>query len=281
VQALTRHPDLAVPLADALRACVVDPVDDSPEAARDGLLASEARAQALEAPLPEAMPRVYDALLAGLLPAPLDAEGDEPAAAPLGGSRLVTFDALHFTEWSVIEAAARSLGWRVRVFAWGPGVAVGIAAAFPGNEAVPAVDLPRGDRVAADLGALLRGRRRAIEDALLSGLPSPRGSDGPIHVTALGGLVYLGHGLRHDVGEGLGERGDAARAAWSAAFPHGRSGSVGGPLPSRLAEPTRASDGRRHPVGRLAWPDPPGTPWLQSGGLSLPERISLVFRLEA
>jgi serine/threonine protein kinase len=300
-QAVTRHPDLVVPLAFGLRACVVPPADDSPEAARDALLASEARAQAFEAPLPEAMPLTYDALLAGLLPASLDeTERDEQAGAPLALGPLLAFDALHFTEWLVIEAAARALGRTVRAFAWAPAPSLGhasIAAAFDEAPPVDATRIPRGDRAAVDLGGLLIARRRAIEDALLAALaPASTAGSEPLYVIASEGLVYLGHGLRQDVGEGLGDRADAARAAWSAAFPTGRAGPVGPPLPSRLPRgaggPTRtsrsdaraagaASGARRYPVGRLAWPDPPGTPWLQSGGLSLPERVSLLFLLEA
>ncbi len=278
VQALTRHPDLAVPLAASLRACIVTPPDDSPEAARDALLASESRAAALEGPLPEAMPRTYDAFLAGLAPAPLE-EGayDETRAALLPPGRVLAFDALHFTEWALVEAAVQALGRAVRAFAWGPAVGVGVESAFTGNTTVEAVVLPRGDRAAVDLGSLILTRRSAIENAVLAILSAP----GPIYVGASDGLVYLGHGLRRDVGEGLGDRGDAARAAWSSAFPSGRSGPTGAPLPSRLSAPTRTAAGRRYTVGRLAWPDAPGTAWLQSGGLSLPERVHILFLIEA
>ena len=104
----------------------------------------------------------------------------------------------------------------------------------------------------------------------------------PLWVAATFGSVYLGHGLRHDVGEGLGDDADEARARWAAAFPQGRVGPVRtGRLPSSLRIPVRDADGRRFPVGRLAWPDAPSTPWLQSGGLSLPERLLPLFRMIA
>jgi serine/threonine protein kinase len=278
VQDLTRHPDLAVPLAEILRSCVVPPADDSAEAARDALLATEARALAFEAPLPEAMGSVYDAFVAGLLPAPMEAGvHEEPRAARQAPQRTLGFDALHFTEWAVIAEALRSLGRSFQVFAWVPPPPAGIAAAFAGDISGAACSLPRGDRAAVELGALLVQRRRLVEDALLSFLAEP----GPASIGASDGLIYLGHGLRRDVGEGLGDRADGARAAWVAAFPTGRAGPVGGPLPSRLACPTRTAGALRHPVGRLAWPDAPGTPWLQAGGFSLPERVQLLFSVEA
>jgi hypothetical protein len=282
-QALTRHPDLAVPLALALRACAVAATEDGPEAARDALLASEANAAALEAPLPEAMPRAYDALFRGLAPAPLEPglPGETRAARLPADGSLVVFDALHFSEWPVIEAAARALGRSVRTWAWAPSGAEGLESAFDGAISGAVVPLPRGDRAAVSLGALIEGRRRTIEDTLLAALD---GTAAPIWVGANAGLVYLGHGLRRDVGEGLGDRGDAARAAWSAAFQEGRSTQdtpTVAQLAARIIEPTRSHASRRAPIGRLAWPDPPGTPWLQSGGLCLPERLHLVFCLEA
>jgi serine/threonine protein kinase len=278
VQDLTRHPDLAVPLAQALQSCVVPPADHSSEAARDALLATEARAMALEAPLPEAMGSVYDAFVGGLLPAPMDTGvPEEPRAARQPPRRTLAFDALHYTEWPAIAEALRALGRSFQVFAWAPPPSGGLAAAFAGDARCVACLLPRGDRAGVELGALLVQRRRLLEDALLTFLAEP----GPAWVGASEGLVYLGHGLCRDVGEGLGDRADAARATWVAAFPTGRAGPVGGPLPSRLARPTRTAGALRHPVGRLAWPDAPGAPWLQSGGFSLPERAQLLFSVEA
>jgi hypothetical protein len=114
-----------------------------------------------------------------------------------------------------------------------------------------------------------------IEALLLDALAEP----GVLWVTPTWGAVYLGHGLRRDVGEGLGAHGDVARGTWSAVFGNDRSAPTGPRLPCMLARPTREAGGRRYPVGRLAWPDPPGTPWLLAGGLSLPERLLPLFRL--
>lgn len=279
VQALTRHADLAVPLAQALQACVVPPADDSPEAARNALLASEARAAALEAPLPEAMPRAYDLLLVGSAPAPFDASEEQALAAALleagNEDRALWFDALHFTEWALVRASAAAFGRQVEAWAWSAAPDQDVVSAFAHAPQANTVDLPAGDRASVDLGALMCIRRRALEDALLAALDRPS----PLWLGAASGLVYLGHGLRRDVGEGLGDRADAARAAWAAAFPSGRSAPAGPALPCRVRQPLRETGRTRYPVGRLAWPDSPGTPWLQRGGLSLPERVLLLFRI--
>lgn len=279
VQALTRHVNLAVPLAQALQACVVLSADNSPEAARYALLASEARAAALEMPLPDAMPRAYDALLAGLAPVPF-AAGEEQALAtaaldPEDADWALWFDALHFTEWALVRASAAAFGRQVEAWVWSAAPGQDLSSAFTRVPRATSAALPVGDRASTDLGALICSRRRAVEDALLTALDRP----GPLWVGAAAGLVYLGHGLRRDVGENLGERADAARAAWAAAFPSGRRTTAGTALPCRLHQPLRETGGSRYPVGRLAWPDPPGTPWLQRDGLSLPERVLLLFRI--
>ena len=279
VQALAHHPDLAVPLAQALLDCVVPPVDETPEAVREALLASEARAQALERPLPEAMAKTYDALVAGLAPAPLDGgeEGDSAAhRLDAEGGRLLWAEGLHFTEWGFLRQVAAQLGREVSSYAWAAAPAAELGGAFREPPVPTPVSLPPGDRSTTELGACLVARRRRLEEALLNACAEP----GLVWVGAGLGLVYLGHGLRRDVGEGLDDRSDEARAAWARAFPSGRSGPSGPALPCRLREPTRAVGKARVPVGRLMWPDPPGTPWLQSGGASLPERVLLLFRLE-
>jgi len=279
VQALTRHADLIVPLAQALDACIVPPFDDSPDAARDALLASETRAAALEAPLPEAMPSAYDFLLVGSLPAPLDAREEQTTAAaaldPDDGDQALWLDPLHFSEWALVRASAAAFGREVDAWAWSAAPDQDMPSAFTRPSRAARITLPAGDRASLDLGGLMCARRRILEDALLAALDRP----GPLWVGAAAGLVYLGHGLRRDVGEGLGDRADAARAAWAAAFPAGRSAPAGKALPCRVRQPLREAAGTRYPVGRLAWPDPPGTPWLQRGGLSLPERVLLLFRI--
>lgn len=284
IHSLTRQSDLPVALANALRDCIVPWSADTPAAARDALLESEARASALEAPLPAAMPLAYDLLAGGLAPAltstSVEAESSARRVTVDPKDRVLWFDALHFTEWAAIHDAAHVLSRSSTAWAWS--VPIGRSDESPefALDPVPAdtqqVELPRGDRSGIELGALMKLRRRAIEDELLTV------SDGPhrVWVVATAGLIYLGHGLRRDVGEGQGDRGDIARAAWAGAFPAGRSGAAGTALPSRYRDPTRTIGGRRYPVGRLAWPDAPGTAWLQTGGLALPERVLCLFRLD-
>jgi serine/threonine protein kinase len=271
VRAMARHPDLAVPFADALL-IHTDPSADP----RGALLESEAQATALEAPLPEVMPRLYDALLLGLAPAALSApDQGAPSAATqhaAPGDRALWFDALHFTEWRALLDAAAPYPHEVWVWAPRPGAAV--QDAVIGVDAPP-LRLPDGDRASVELGALMAHRRALITAALSEALSL----GGPLWVGANEGLVYLGHGLRHDVGEALGDGADAARAAWAAAFPFGRAAPTRPAPPTRLRAPVRSQEGLMRPVGRLAWPDAPGTPWLQRGGLSLPERLSLLLRI--
>ncbi len=284
IRAVTRHADLAVAFANALNDCIAPCANELPAAARDAVLESEARASAFEAPLSEAMPRAYDVVASGLVPALLTGavDGDSTAGQVTAepSDRVLWFDALHFTEWTAIRDAARVLARNSTAWAWTHSLAQetpSLAAAFETSLAsVQQIELPRGDRSALDLGALMKLRRQRIEDEILSV------SEGAhrIWIVATAGLIYLGHGLRRDVGEGQGDRADVARAAWSAAFPLGRNGTNGAALPSRVREPLRTIEGRRYPVGRLAWPDAPGTTWLQAGGLSLPERVLCLFRLD-
>ncbi len=283
IRAVSRHPDLAVAFANALNDCIAPWGGELPAAARDALLESEARASAFEAPLPEAMPRAYDAVANGLAPALLTGavDGDSTAGHVTvePNDRVLWFDALHFTEWTAIRDAARVLGRNSTEWAWTLPLAQqnpSLGAVFKTNLAISQFELPRGDRSAIDLGALMTLRRQRIEDEILS---VSEGSH-RIWIVTTAGLIYLGHGLRRDVGEGQGDRADVARAAWVAAFRIGRNAATGGPLPSRLREPLRTVDDRRYPVGRLAWPDAPGTTWFQTGGLSLPERVLCLFRLD-
>lgn len=284
IRSLTRQPDLAVALANALSECIAQWASETPAAARDALLESEARASALEAPLPEAMPQAYDVVASGLAPALLtsavDGEGVAARLTVRANDHVLWFDALHFTEWTAIREAARVLTRTATAWAWTIPLARADASLESAFEPSPAIthriELPRGDRSAIELGAVMKQRRQRIEDELLT--VSEGGHR--IWVVASAGLIYLGHGLRRDVGEGQGDCADAARAAWVAAFPAGRNGLTSGVLPSRLREPLRTIEGRHYPVGRLAWPDAPGTTWLQTGGLSFPERVLCLFRLD-
>ena len=283
VKSLTRHPDLQVALAAALRECIVPWAAATAQAARDGLLESEARAFALEQPLPEAMPHLYDVLMNGALPSPWSAppEGESRAAwvDVRADDQVLWFDALHFTEWAFVLEAADVLNREASAWAWAspsPTREVPLDWVFDSEpDGAKVATLPRGDRAAVDLGALMKVRRERIEDELLAASEG----GGRIWVGASAGLIYLGHGLRRDVGDAEGDRADAVRATWAAAFPKGRIAGEGGPLPSRLLEPVRVREGHRFPVGRLAWPDAPGTPWLQAGGLSLPESVLPLFCL--
>jgi hypothetical protein len=221
---------------------------------------------------------------AGLAPAlsstSIEAESSARQVKVDPKDRVLWFDALHFTEWGTIHDAARVLSRSYTSWAWTMPIGRADEPLEFALDHVPddaqRIQLPHGDRSGIELGALMQLRKRMIEDELLTAADDPH----RIWIVATAGLVYLGHGLRRDVGDGQGDRADAARAAWVAAFPTGRSGATGAALPSRLREPTRTIDGRRYPVGRLAWPDAPGTTWLQTGGLSLPERVQCLFRLD-
>src|SRR5690606_28973913 len=135
---------------------------------------SEARAAALEAPLPEAMPHTYDVLLGGSAPAPLDASEEQPLTAALlgtnDGDRAVWFDTLHFTEWALVTASAAAFGRQVEAWAWSAAPGQGMQSAFGQAPEAANVTLPAGDRASVDLGALMCIRRRALEDALLAAL---------------------------------------------------------------------------------------------------------------
>lgn len=285
VTKLARHPDLVVAICDALNDCIVRWEDGSVDAARHAFLESEARAAAFEAPVPEAMPRAYDLIGGGLRPSIINNELPEESTSGLVNAEptdsCVWFDELHFTEWAWITEAAETFERPVNRWAWTKPVAS--AGRGPSEvevfESMPtetsAVSLPGGDRAAFEIGTLAKERRRLIEDALLPALESRS----VVWVGYSTGLVYLGHGLRRDVGDGLGDESDVARAVWAAAFGDERFAPDGEPLPCRLPSPTRSWNGTRYPVGRVAWPDPPSAPWLRSGGLSFPERALVLFRL--
>lgn len=318
IQALASCADILAPLARALGDCVLPAADETPDAAEAALIGSEARALVLESPMPDALPSLYDLLARGALPASHEAAEDAPPAmhpCDVGaGDLLLILDGLHFTEWPLFREAASVVSRRVEGWAWAAGPVDPAPAAAENPELdgalarvmrgapTPAVieplttaaqvikslaaagarafrvRLPGGDRMRVRLGPLLVERRRILEDVVLTLLPL----GARLWVGATFGSIYLGHGLRQDVGEGLGDGADEARARWAAAFPRGRVGTVQpGRLSSSLRLPVREADGRRFPVGRLAWPDAPSTPWLQSGGLSLPERLLPLFRIGA
>ncbi|MFO7561499.1 MAG: protein kinase [Enhygromyxa sp.] len=288
LQALTEHHHLQVPLAAALIDCVVEPVDESPEAVQLAMLASEARAQAFEAPLVEAMPSAYSLLGSEIYPLPVDCSPEDENAAPAAikiesGDRVLRCDGLHFSELRLVEYIARQFERNVRAWVWCAGpidptlageTNSAFARAISGGD-VAQVPLERGDRDAMSLATTLCIRRKVIEEQLLLALERP----GNVWVASAWGTIYFGHGLRIDPGEGFGDRADTIRKRWSGAFPSGRvAPNEGGSLP-RDTPFVRVNGDRKFVVGRLAWPDRPGTSWLQDGGLSLPERLLILIRI--
>lgn len=284
ITSLTGHPDLIVPLVEALAGCNVRAGDEA-LGARDFLLGSEARAAALEAPLAEAMPQAYDVLLKAQVPCALGGPPQEESSASkikAGDSDIVLLlDAMHFTDWQTLEQTALVLDATLRRWAWAAPVEPETEAVLSTVFHVPprhrALTLARGDRAALELGQLVEERKNELESTILDALGGATPGTA-VWIVGMRGLVHLGHGLRRDVGEGLGEHADAARAAWGAAFGKQRRTGASAGLACRLREPLRELDGWRYPIARLGWPDPPGTPWLQSGGLSLPERAQMLFR---
>lgn len=291
VQAIAVHPLLQVPLALALDECVIEPAEAGPDALLNALLVSEARAKLLEAPFVDALPSAYATL--GQFAAPVSrlapASDDEvrPRALELGpDDRLVRADGLHFTEARMIETIAQELGHQIESWVWCAGpidpdlpaeVEAALESVLVGARAAAELrcELPRGARDRQSLSATLVERRRVLEDALLTAL---EGSD-VVWVASTFGTIYLGHGLRVDPGEALGERADAIREMWSNVFQEGRlSRDLASPLPRDTVHMRVFAD-RRFVLGRLAWPDQPGTPWLRAGGLSLPERLLTLHRI--
>lgn len=308
VQALVRHADLLVPLAAALDDCTELAAEETPEALQAALIASEARLHAFELPLPDAMPSVYDVLVEGRPPADRSASDDaEPTAAKRSmdeGDRVFGLGGLHPSEAAYVVDRLRAGGRKVDRFAAASAAvdpeAEGAAAraleslftslAAPMSATadnldtfidagvrVIALQLPVGHRGRAPLGALLT-RRRAMLDRILDAALADQGRT---WIAACWGCVYLGSGLRVDVGDGLdAARGDTVRATWSNAFQGRRCVASTASLRARVRRPTRTADGLMMPVGRLAWPDAPDGPWLHVGGLSLPERVLPILRVE-
>lgn len=298
-QRLIRHRDLRVPLFAALEAAMVPPAGQTPDELEAALLASEAALLVLERPLPLALPSAADRLLAWGPPVAADAPEDAPPAEPWplpAEARLLVLDGLHPLEWALLPSEAERHVWTA-----GPTDpddpdegAAALQRALPGAPAPLPVEparlgaaldsgaralrllLPAGARDQEPPGALLARRAALIRAALEAARRRP----GPLWVTTTAGSVYLGHGLRQDLAEGLGPAADTARAAWTAAFgPRRLAPAPLPPLRAALPRPAREAAGRAFVVGRLAWPDPPGAPWLHRGGLSLSERLLPLFLL--
>lgn len=301
VQAIGRHAHPGVPLANAIRRSVVLPPETDSAALVEALVASEAKAFALEEPLPAAMPGLYDQLLRGLAPASLDiGEDDTPPGTPLAienDSVVLAFGGLHFAEAAWLEQRLAQAGRAVHTCVYTPTEAgpflaqvlaievqplmlepLGWPSALAAGTRALGLDLPNPKRTDVALGALLAQRRALIESALDAALGTTR----HLVIVASSAVVYLGHGLRVDVG--LGQRDpDGVRARWSRAFPEGRGAPDDGgglSLPAPIRFPLRRQPGRRWVVGRLAWPDRADLPWFASGGLSLPERLLPVLLVD-
>ena len=290
VQRLVEHDFLSVPLFDAMRACAVPPASDEAPALEEALLGTAARLHALETPLPELAPSLYDTLLAGTAPAPADADDEESIrelrAEP--GDAVLVIGGLHPMDWEFVERHAASAN--LERFVWAPapdheqatldgarravGGLPGRVAKPPGaigsasdySTSVLAVELPTGDRQGQSLADLLEARRRLLKEAL----DVLELHDGHRWIVASAGCVYLGHGLRVDVAEGL-NRGDEVRARWSESFGVRRNAALSRGPRAALDRPVRERGGHIYAVGRLGWPAAGEIPWLQDGGLSLPE----------
>lgn len=283
-------------------------------------LEAEARAAALEEPLVELLPSLYDELLEPsgawpLLADPEAAEDDEPEPRIMtltSADGVLVLDGLSNQEVGLIlPAVAHEAGGTLDEWVWRAG-AIDPALPAEGAEAlghifgappealreVASLDelaglsterrrrlrwrLPAGRRD-DDLGALLAERAEAIAGAVGAALGALSAEGAVLWVTTTFGAIYLGHGLRRDVGGGAGGRADQVRAAWRAACPDGRAGRL--PSGSALelegpaSRPSRQHKGRVFPVGRLAWPDSPEAPRLASGGLGLGERLLPLVRV--
>ena len=292
VQRLVEHEGLAVPLFSSMRRCVVPAAGDGPEAIEEALLGTAARLHALESPLPELLPGLYDELLERIPPRAEDAE-DSDAVAELQANPcaiVLLIDGLHPVEWPAVE---RRVGSRTVIrHVWSPGAtrdrlstarAGGALEGIGGRTALDltqvtdtadlaggllVVELPTGDRRVEDLATLM-SRRAGLLDGALDLVEL---HDGPSWVVATNGCAYLGHGLRADVAEGQA-RSDDLRACWATAFGPTRVAQGVGALPSTLERPTRSRGACTWAIGRLAWPSASDASWLQSGGLSLPEAL--------
>jgi serine/threonine protein kinase len=299
VARLIDHEDLLAPLHDTLRAACAT----SGPPGEDAWLVAEANAMALENPLLELMPVAFDALL--VASAPLELGAPSPSRrAPLSceDATLIVLDGLSHVEVGALTSAldtagtTRTLGWTARPFDPNapPAVHDLLEHAFTnlpdevehvlpnvleqrlteGARALHVI-LPAGRRGDDGLDALI-AQRAAILGALTNAVVA-RGV--PAIVTTTYGSIYLGHGLRRDVGVSSDARGDRIRRQWSATFGAGRCVASSVALEARVDHPTRAHGDLLMVAGRLAWPDPPDAPRLACGGVSLMERLlpAIVF----
>lgn len=290
--------------ADPLARLYAAALPGQPPATLAEYLAAEALLDAIERPLPAAMPSAYDLLVQPAAPRPLDGDGAAAPVALAARDRLVVLDGLALVEVPHITAAAPDRAAQHAI--WQAGVvdpalpdaaADALAHALTDPPSLHPVDDPAAARSALagdaraivlrlplgrrddDLDALI-SRRAALIAALVTEAARAAGR-GRIYVTATFGAIYLGHGLRRDIGSGAGPAADRVRAAWRRACPDSRLGRAGGPpLRGPVDRPARVVGDRVMPVGRLAWPDAATAPRLAVGGASLGERLLPLVRLD-
>ena len=299
--AVIRRPFVEVALFEQLASIMRSDTQD--EAA---FVSAGARALSLERPLLSALPSLYDTLITHTNPAPAfidpSAEPDPDAPRPPlnvpPDHWLVVFDDLHPFEWSSLLPAHSHWVWTA-----GPtnpsnpdeGLAA-LSDALRGVRTLHTVDdddalhraladdrrqlrvpTPRARRVDEPLTTLLARRRQRI-DRVVHAIRDA--SHTPVWITSLSGCVYLGHGLRVDVGDGLpAGAADRTRAAWAARFGVDRWATGTDPMSAATPRATRHARDRTFTLGPLAWPDLPDAPWLARGGLSLCERLLPIFCL--
>ena len=289
-------------LYEALRSYAHREVPESDEDIERGFVDGEARSLVLERPLPSVAPSFYDALVSPTPPVFLK-EGADPAIVEVNDDDLVLIlDGIGYFEVAQMAGWAVAEGHQFREAVWTAGATKpgdgdegltalrGATAGMPQVEPTGGIDelssvvgsagavrmeLPRGQRGDDGLANLLMRRRRLVQQAFEKAL---KAAEGRLIVTSTWGVIYLGHGLRRDVGAGIGASADRVRALWSASFPNGRVGNCDQSLKSDVYRPYRdvrnpERGDRRFPVGRLAWPDPPDAHRLARGGMSLPERL--------
>jgi hypothetical protein len=302
----TEHPQAV--LYEAMRSFTHRDVPDSEEDIERAFVDGEARALVLERPLPQVAPSFYDALLEPTVPAFLETHG-APAVFEIKDDDVVlVLDGLGYFEVAKLMSLAAEDGCKVREAVWTAGATnparpeEGLRALHRITSNLPDVEpvsdvsemasaavskralrlvLPEGERGDDGLPSLLTRRSRIIRDSFAAVCDATDLLDdqgGRLIITSTWGVIYLGHGLRRDVGASMGASADRVRALWSAAFPEGRVGRTDQALRSDMYRPYRdvqaaEFDTRRFAVGRLAWPDRPDAPRLASGGMSLPERL--------
>lgn len=262
------------------------------------LLEHESHAAALERPLRQVYPSLYAELVTPS--SPLAEETLPEEAAPLArrdGELLVIVDGISLAEWELVRErfagrAAEAWVWRTgpvdpvsRPARWealrlaftdvpepAPAAdASAAAAALSDGATCVRVELDRGRRD-DPVEAVLEARAKAIREVLAAT------ASRSVTVTSTLPGLYLGHGLRDDVGAGAGARADRVRQAWRSAFQEGRHGDTSPKVYGPLGEAYVSAGGRLFVTGRAGWPEALDAPRIAVGGASLPERLVPLLR---